>query len=119
MTNLEIYNITNNLLEAFDDSNIKLPIKINFFLQRNKKILLKLAQEIEESRINIAKQYGEQKENGNFLIKPEDTVKVQKELDDLFNIEQDVQIAKININELDPNMELTSAQMEALMFMIE
>ena len=36
MTNLEIYNIANNLLEAFNDNNQKLPVKVNFFLQKNK-----------------------------------------------------------------------------------
>jgi hypothetical protein len=34
-------------------------------------------------------------------------------------LEQEVQIYTININSLDENLELTTAQMEALMFMIE
>ena len=119
MTNLEIYNIANKLLEAFSDEEQKFPVKLNFFLQKNKKLLVTLAQEIEESRINIAKTYGQLNENGSFIIAPENTEKAQGELNALFNIEQNVDIMKINYNELDPNMELTSAQMEALMFMIE
>ena len=119
MTNLEIYNITNKLLEAFSDEEQKFPVKLNFFLQKNKKLLVTLAQEIEESRINIAKTYGQLNEHGSFIIAPENTERAQGELNALFNIEQNVNIMKINYNELDPNMELTSAQMEALMFMIE
>lgn len=119
MTNLEIYNIANKLLEAFSDEEQKFPVKLNFFLQKNKKLLVTLAQEIEESRINIAKKYGQLNENGSFIIGPENTESAQGELNALFNIEQNVDIMKINYNELDPNMELTSAQMEALMFMIE
>lgn len=120
MTNNEIYNIANNLLEAFNDNNQKLPVKVNFFLQKNKKVLLNLAQEIEEERISIAQNYGKlDSESGNYSVNLEHIEAAKQDLNNLFNIEQDVNIAKINYNDLDPNMELTTAQMEALMFMIE
>lgn len=119
MTNLEIYNIANNLLNAFDDSSQKLPVKVNFFLQKNKKTLMTLAQEIEEARFNIASTYGTQTEEGNYAIEADKIEEAQAELNQLFNIDQDINIMKINYNDLDPNMELTTAQMEALMFMIE
>lgn len=119
MTNLEIYSIANNLLEAFNDNSQKFPVKMNFFLQKNKKTLIALAQEIEDERFSIARTYGEMTEDGNFSIRPEVVEQAQNELNQLFNIEQDVNIAKISFNDLDPDMELTSAQMEALMFMIE
>ena len=120
MTNLEIYSTANNLMEAFGDSNQKLPIKVNFFLQRNKKTLVNLAQEIEDARMNIAKSYGTlDPDTGHYAIAQENILSAQEELNQLFNIEQDVDIKKINFDDLDPNMELTTAQMEALMFMIE
>ena len=119
MTNLEIYSITSRLMEAFHDDEQKFPVKMNFFLQKNKKTLLTLAQEIEEARMSIAQTYGVDSGDGNFSIAPENISRAQEELDQLFNIEQDVNIAKVKFNDLDPNMELTSAQMEALMFMIE
>ena len=120
MTNLEIYNITNNLLGAFNDNTQKLPVKVNFFLQKNKKILLSLAQEIEEERINIAQNYGNlDSKTGNYSVDSDHIKAAQQDLNNLFNIEQDVNIVKINYSDLDPNMELTTAQMEALMFMIE
>jgi hypothetical protein len=43
MTNNEIYTHTRQLMEAFSDSEQKLPIKINFYLQKNKTTLLALA----------------------------------------------------------------------------
>jgi hypothetical protein len=43
----------------------------------------------------------------------------QKELSDLFNLEQDVQIYMINIDNFDTDLTITTAQMEAIMFMIE
>lgn len=119
MTNLEIYTIASKLFEAFNDSEQKFPVKMNFFLQKNKRTLLSLAQEIEEARMNIAQTYGTDSGDGNFSIAPENISKAQEELDQLFNIEQDVNIIKISYNDLDPNMELTAAQMDALMFMIE
>ena len=120
MTNLEIYSIANNLMKAFDDNNQRFPIKVNFFLQKNKKTLINLAQEIEEARINIAKKYGVlDSDASNYAITQENILPAQEELNQLFNIEQDVDIKKINFDDLDPNMELTTAQMEALMFMIE
>lgn len=120
MTNMEIYNAANNLFIAFNDESQKLPIKVNFFLQKNKKTLTALAKEIEEVRLNIAKTYGVlDPETGNYAIDNDNIKKAQEDLDNLFKIEQDVDIKKINYDDLDPDMELTTAQMEALMFMIE
>lgn len=120
MTNLEIYNIANNLLEAFSDNNQKLPVKVNFFLQKNKKTLLNLAQEIEEARINIAQTYGVfDEKTGNYSIPTEKIIEAQQDLENLFSINQDIDIKFINYEDLNPEMELTTAQMEALMFMIE
>jgi hypothetical protein len=42
-----------------------------------------------------------------------------KELNDLFNLEQEVQIYTINIDNLSDDITITTAQMEAIMFMIE
>ena len=44
---------------------------------------------------------------------------VTKELNDLFNLEQDVQIYTVKIDQFDDDLTITTAQMEALMFMIE
>jgi hypothetical protein len=37
----------------------------------------------------------------------------------LFNLEQDVAIAKISVDSLSDDLTLTTAQMEAIMFMID
>lgn len=119
MTNLEIYNNASRLVETFNDGNQKFPIKLNFFLQKNKKNLLSLAQEIEEARLAIAKEFGVENESGSYVVEPNMIDKAQAELTQLFNIEQDVDISTISYEELDPFMTLTSAQMEALLFMIK
>lgn len=120
MTNNEIYIYTRQLMDAFQDGEQKLPIKINFYLQKNKNTLLSLAQDIEKARLEIAQTYGVLDESGEKYQIPNDKLaEASKELDDLFNLEQDVNIYKINIDALSDDLTLTTAQMEALMFMID
>ena len=120
LTNNEIYNYASDLFEAFQDNNQRLPIKINFYLQKNKKTLLELSQDIEKSRIEIAKHYGVfDPETNKYNIPNEKLTIVNQELNDLFNLEQEVNIYKVNINNLSDDFDLTTAQMEAIMFMIE
>ena len=120
LTNNEIYTYTRQLMEAFQDGEQKLPIKINFYLQKNKNTLLALAQDIEKSRLEIAQNFGELDETGTqYQIPAEKLAEASKELEDLFNLEQDVAIAKISVDSLSDDLTLTTAQMEAIMFMID
>lgn len=120
MTNNEIYIHARRLLEAFQDGEQKLPIKIGFYLQKNKNTLTTLAQDIEKARIDIAQAHGELDEAGEQYIIPADKMAiVNKELEDLFNLEQEVTIHKVNIDSLSDDFVLSAAQMEALMFMID
>lgn len=120
LTNGQIYDYTSELMQEFYDESLKLPIKMNFYLQKNKKILFELAQEIEKSRIEIANSYGELNEETQQYQVPADKVEAaSRDLNELFSIEQDVNIYKINIDSLSDDYALTTAQMEAIMFMIE
>jgi len=120
MTNNEIYTYTRQLMDAFQDGEQKLPIKINFYLQKNKNTLLSLAQDIEKARLEIAQTYGVLDESGEQYQIPNDKLaEASKELEDLFNLEQDVNISKISVDALSDDLTLTTAQMEALMFMID
>ena len=120
MTNNEIYIYTRQLMEAFQDGEQRLPVKVNFYLQKNKTTLLALAQDIEKARMDIAQNYGELNEAGDqYQIPNEKLADAAKELEDLFGLEQDVNIYKINIDSLSDDLTLTTAQMEAIMFMIQ
>ena len=119
LKNQEIYTYATKIAEAFDENQV-LPIKINFYLQKNKQKLTELAQQIEMSRLDIAKNYGKfNEEVQQYAIDPENVEIVKKELDDLFNLEQDVEIYEIELDSLDDSLSLTTTQMEALMFMIK
>lgn len=120
LTNNEIYMYTRQLMDAFQDGEQKLPIKINFYLQKNKNTLLGLAQDIEKARLEIAQNYGTLDDAGEQYVIPNDKLaEASKELEDLFNLEQEVDIYKINIDSLSDDLILSAAQMEALMFMID
>ena len=118
LTNQQIFTYANALSQAFD-SEQKLPIKINFYLQKNKNLLMELVQDIEKARLDIAETNGKlDEEKGQYAIDPDKIEIVQRELTDLFNLEQEVEIYTIDINSLSDDLTLTTGQMEALMFMI-
>ena len=120
MKNSEIYNYAQALIEAFRDNNQRLPVKINFYLQKNKKTLLSLSQDIEQSRMEIAQNYGILNEEGTAYNIPEENISiVNTEIQDLLNIEQEVPIYQVSIDSFSDDLTLTTAQMEAMMFMID
>lgn len=107
LKNYEIYNYTLALQNIFNDNEKYIPIKLNFIIQRNKKILYDLAVEIETERTNIINNPNLSDEEKN------------RELYNLENIEQDVNIKTVNFEYLaDDRIDLTSAQMNAILFMI-
>lgn len=120
MSNFAIYNAAKALLEAFNDSQ-RLPIKVNFYLQKNKTILINLAKDIDNARIEIIKAHQDQsvQDSEHITIDPAQMDIVTQELEDLFALEQELQIYKIDIGNMPDDIVLTSAQMEALMCMIE
>ena len=118
MSNIDIYNTASMLLEAFKDE-MSLPVKVNFYLQKNMNGIVEMAKEIDKTRMEIVQKYGElDEESGNYTFKEDVIDTVNKELADLFSLEQDV---KINQIELDwfGSIELSSAQMAAIMYMIK
>lgn len=119
MTNLEIFNIAKALVEVFQDFNQRLPIKINFYIQKNKKVLLTLAQDIDNARLEIIQTYGQLDPATNqYILGASEIETAQQELNDLFSLEQEVDICFINIDSFPEDINLTPNQMEALMFMI-
>lgn len=107
LKNYEIYNYTLALQNIFNDNEKYIPIKLNFIIQRNKKLLYDLAVEIEYERTLIMNNVNLSDEEKN------------KELYNLENIEQDVNVKTVNFDYIaDDRIDLTSAQMNAILFMI-
>lgn len=119
MTNAEIYGINEALGKAFNNEERYLPAKINFHIQKNKNILAQSTEAIMAVRQQIIEQYGTiDKDKGTFSINDANIQIANKELEDLLNEKQELNISKISINDLE-TLEFTPKQMQALLFMIE
>ena len=117
--NQQIYQIANETINQLSNLDIYIPAKANFFLQKNIQVLAAAAREIETSRLEIAKHYGIlDEENQQYNIPQDKIEEASKELEDLFTIEQELDIKTFSIEALG-NAEFTPAQMQAMMFMIE
>lgn len=121
LTNNEIYTYAPLLTKEFGvECEIKFPIKVNFFLQKNIRALMDAAKEIDEARTDIAKRYGELSEDGSYYTVPDDRMEeASKELADLFALEQELSIHSFDINDFGNDISLTTSQMDMLMFMID
>lgn len=118
LTNLEIYTTAQALMESIT-TDINLPVKVGFYIQKNMKKMTELAQEIEKSRMEIFDKYGEKdEENNQYKFDKSVQEQVQKELNDLFDLTQDV---KTNMLELDwfDDIDLNANQIAAISYMIK
>ena len=118
LSNQEIYQIA-NITDLNNLDNIYIPAKANFFMQKNLAAIAVAAQEVEKARLEIAKHYGElNEENQQYIIPQEKMPEALKEFEDLFSIEQDLDIKTFSIDALG-EAKFTPAQMQAMLFMIE
>ena len=120
MTNNEIYTHASNLLEAFSNiAELKMPVKVHFYFQKNMDNIVNMAQDIEKSRNEILQRYGTiDEETHNYKFADEDMDKVNSDITDLFSLEQEVKIHVIPMEWVE-NMELTAKQVAAFSFMFE
>ena len=117
MNNGMIYQSALALNEALNDNDLQMPVAVISSIEKNKQTLMTVAQDVEKYRMDIIKKYGEEVD-GNYNV-PQDKIEIaNKELQDLFSIEQEVSIYKFNIEDLG-DIKLTSNQMNAILFMIE
>lgn len=121
LNNQQIYNYALSLRNCFgsDVTNIRLPIKINFFLQKNIRTLSEAANEIELSRLAIAQAYGAMNEDGSgYIVPQEKIIEANQDLNELFALEQDIPLHMFKLDDFG-DIELSYQQMNAIMFMIE
>lgn len=117
LSNQKIYEYATRLASFNIDT--KLPVRINFFLQKNINTINTAAQEIDAARLQIAQEFGTLNEDGsNYIIPPEKMESAQKEMIDLFGLEQDLNIHIFKLDDFD-SVELTMDQLSTIMFMIE
>ena len=117
LTNLEIYTTAQALMESIT-TDINLPVKVGFYIQKNMKKMTELAQEIEKSRMEIFDKYGEKdEENNQYKFDKSVQEQVQKELNDLFDLTQDVKTNMLELDQFD-DIDLNANQIAAISYMI-
>ena len=119
MKKSEIYGIAAQLVEYVTNLNLALPVKVNFYLQKNINAIITIAQELETERGKILDTYGTiNGETGNYDFEEDNLQKANQELIDLFNLEQEVPIYEIALSAFD-DVVLDTNQFKAISFMIK
>lgn len=120
MYNHEIYNRAIALIQAFEgDESQKFPIKLSYAIKKNTSVLKSIAEGIEKSRMELIDKYAIINENGEKLIPAEKADEANAEYSDFMNMEEEVNVHTIKVSSLSDSIELTDAQMEAIMWMLE
>lgn len=123
MSNMEIYNIASALVtlqKKTSDEQMVFPVKVNFYFQKNTSILVDMAQDLDEERSKIIMKFGSPSESNPEQIEiPKDKVEeVNKQLQDLFSLEQEVAVNVIDLDWFD-GVNMTPAEFAAISFMIK
>ena len=118
ITNQKIYEYATKLA-VFNNCNVKMPVRINFHLQKNIQLIQQAAEEIEKTRLNLLQQYGVLNDEQNGYNIPEENIMIiNSELSDLLLIEQDLPIHIFKLDNFD-GIDLDFQKMSAIIFMIE
>ena len=99
MTNKEIVQIYNGITKL-REANPKLKVKTSYVLAKDYKILQPFFDTIQNEQEKIFLKYGETKEDGIY-VPNEKVEKLNKDLNDLDLIENEINIDKINVNDFD------------------
>ena len=111
LKNYQIYNIGCNANKIFNDTTLHFPVKLGFYLFKNLNKMVELSKEIEAIRLNIIKKYPRE-------ITPEQKEELQKELNELSEIVQEVDLYYLNLAEFD-DISLTTEQLKVIIDMID
>lgn len=118
MKNSEIYS-TARVLNNFNfDREQRIPAKVSFYLTKNIKAFVNSAMELEQARIDIIKNYGSINEEEEIRVDEDKVELAQKELDDLFSTEQEIECRKIPLSWFN-DIDLTVEEIDMISFMIE
>lgn len=117
-TSNELFEIAENIYNNPFRNEIYIPVKYNFYIQKNIEVILKEYDRIQKHRKNIIEHYGESQADGNFIIPKDKINDTNKELEELSNLEHELDLTILSINDIE-NLELTTGELKSIMFMIE
>lgn len=117
-TNGELYSLSQNLIENPIKEDTYIPIKLNFYIQKNIETIMSEYQKIEKHRINIVKHYGEFDDKCQITIPQDKIMEVNAELDTLSEIKQEVDLHMLTLDDIQ-DLQLSTGELKSIMFMIE
>lgn len=100
--------------------NTPLPAKQAYNIKKTMKSIQEKLKDVLETRNEIIKKYGIEKEDGSVEIPAEDVEAKKKfieEYQQIINLEEDVDVRQLSIDELE-NIELTANEIETIDFLI-
>ena len=120
MTNKAIANLYNDLSELVRESTVRLPARVSFSIIRNLHMLEPIAQDIDKARLSIIENCADPvpDEPGAYKIRPDKQQFMNKELNDLDSMENDINILKIKDSDI-KDVELTLKELNCLYPMLE
>ena len=102
MKNKEILTVIKGLSEL-EELDIPLKIKTSYLLARNRQILTPFADIINEQQIELYKKHGHKTENNTYKVSNEKIPDLEKDLNELLEIENKVQIVKLKLSDFGDN----------------
>lgn len=119
MKNKEIYENALNAQQFYEENfDIYFPVKCSFYIYKNLNILIDAASYVDKSRQKILQKFGTPDKEGKYKIAEKEREFVQKELESLSNLYQDLDITLISLEDFE-GLQLSLKQMKALSFMIK
>ena len=123
MKNYEIMDAATKMNAAFAENNSSqlLPMRMSFFIQRNRKTLNDIVENINTCKNQIIQKFGtpSPEDSKMYTFEGDAEEKANKEFSDLMNIKIDVDLHLIKFSDIDDSIQISNEQMDAILFMIE
>lgn len=116
LKNGEIYSLWEKYSKV-DFSTIYIPVGVNFYIQKNFLELENKYAMIQTLRQKIAEKFGDYQEDGTYRFSAENLKKANKELEDLEQIKEEINIINIPLSDI-KDVEMSTEHLQALMFML-
>ena len=118
MKNKEIFELYTALSNILGEPSKNLGIKAKFKLAKNQLAIDKIYELIQKQHNAIIERYGEQKDDGVITVPPEKIDITKKEINELMEINNSVDLEKVTLDELE-GAPITSETLIGLMPIIE
>lgn len=118
MTNKDILSCFEGLQKLRQAADRRLPARTSFAIVRNIKTFQPIVEDFQDAYRELLNKYADLIDGDRYQVKEENLAIFNTELDNLYNLDIDCQIVKINFADIE-NLDFSLDETEALYFMIE